>query len=323
MIDWAARVDELAARLAREEGVEDRTALDLLLSSLIDCPRTPTVWLILETNWYARNCLEGWFSFGREWVPHSLARLRARYPWREIEGEINRFLETPEHRRLFIECDFERYPYFSRLTQAHFILQRTLRVRSLMKRTAEPAALVDQMVADRRRDELQAATRWITDDHARLRPVDPPEFIPPPDFLYYAELLQKLAPWYPDWGQLLKALTGLAVRRAYLYGRRQTDETDYAAMARVIQDSIPVWIAKALRILLEGQTKCLTVEARMGLEEKTRRSGHGAHLELVRLHRAHIIGYNNSSQAWYLAPAHKQGVRLALDGGAFAEARAA
>jgi hypothetical protein len=57
--------------------MEDRTALEILLSALVPCPRTPALWLIIETNWYSRRCDNAWFAFGGEWAPYSLGELRS------------------------------------------------------------------------------------------------------------------------------------------------------------------------------------------------------------------------------------------------------
>jgi hypothetical protein len=241
-----------------------------------------------------------------------------RSPWREIEAEMKRMVDDPAAQRLFVECDYERYPVFHRLTQAQYILQRALRIRTRSPRTAEPLNSLDQRDQQRRSDTLNAAARYALEDHAGLRPGDPPRFVEPPNFLYHVELLQRLAPWFPDWKILVQSFALVAVRRAYLHGRAETDETDNRAMARVLRDSIPPWIAKALRPLLEGPSKTQTIEKHMQLEEKTRRSGHGAHRELVRLHRAGIVWWNKQAQHWDLVEKHRDGIRAALENRAFA-----
>lgn len=316
MLDWASRVDDLADKLAREHAVEDRLAVEILLSALVDCPRTATTWLILETNWYDRECDDAWFSFGNQWTPCSLSRLRVRSPWRGVEAEMKRMLDE-DGRLLFVECDYQRYPMFHRLTQAQYILQRALRIRTQAPRSPDPLRALDDMDRIRRSDELSAATRYALEDHAGLRPINPPRFIEPPNFLYHVELVQRLAPWYHDWKLLLESFALIAVRRAYLHGRLETDETDIRAMARVLRDSIPPWIAKALTMLLEEPRKTKTLEAHMGLEEKTRRSGHGAHRELVRLHRGGIVWWDKQAQHWEIVEKHRDGVRAALDSRAF------
>lgn len=321
MLVWQERVDYLVDHLAREYAIYDRPAIEILLAALIHCPRTASSWITLETNWYSRDCQDAWFSFGDSWVPTAWPRLRARSPWRETEAEMKEMLDSPSDERLFIEPDYERYPYYNRLTQAQYFLQRSPRLRTRSMRAADPLRSLDKFNQDRRADELAAATRYVLEDRVEARPADPPRFREPQAFFYYLELLQRLAPWYPDWHAIVKAFALIAVRRAYLYGRRETDESDHQAMARLVADSIPPWIAKALRILLDGPAQAQTLEKHMGLEEKTKRSGHGAHRELVRLHRHKIIWWNRFQQNWNLKDEHREGVRTALDGGAFSVER--
>ena len=113
--------------------------------------------------------------------------------------------------------------------------------------------------------------------------------------------------------QIRSSFALIAVRRAYLLGRAETDESDNRAMARVLQDSIPPWVAKALALLLDAPSQTQTLEKRMALEEKSRRSGHGAHRELVRLHRGGIIRWNKLAQHWALVDEHRQGISAALE----------
>ena len=252
MIDWDARIAELAATLERDYAMSDREAVEILLAALVNCPRTPSTWLVLETNWYARRCTDAWFSFGESWTPETLPRLRARSPWREIEAEINQWLENPSDDHLFVEPDYERYPRFHRLTQARYLLQRTLRIRARSKRIGEPLYSLDKYAQERRADELAAATRFVLEDRAQARPTDLPRFLEPPDYLYHVELIQRLAPWYEDWNTLVRSFALIAVRRAYLFGRTETNAEDNAAMARIARDSVPPWISKALWVLLDG-----------------------------------------------------------------------
>lgn len=317
MLDWTARIDDLADKLAREYAMDDRGAVEILLSALVNCPRTSSSWLILETNWYSRDCLEAWFSFGEQWVPCSLPRLRARSPWREVEAETKKWLDDSSDERLFVEPDYERYPRFHRLTQAQFLLQRSLRIRTRSARAADPLHSLDKYEQDRRTGQLAAATRYVLEDRVQARPQDPPRFIEPPNFLYHVELIQRLAPWYPDWHTLVKAFALLAVRRAYLFGRTETNGGDNQAMARVLRDSIPPWVTKALQLLLDGPSKTQTIEKHMALEEKSRRSGHGAHRELVRLHRNGLIHWNKLAQHWIIQENHRQGIHLALEAKTF------
>jgi len=316
-IDWESRIAELAAKLAREYTMADRLVLEILLAALIDCPRTPAVWLILETNWYSRDCMDGWFSFGETWLPNSLPRLRSRFPWRMVEEEIQEWLDSPSDPRLFIEPDYDRYPYFHRLTQGSFLLQRSLRVRTRTNRSVDPLAALDTRNEERRKDELTAATDMVLRDRAGLRSADPPVFRQPVDFLYQLETLQRLAPWYLDWGILVKSFASLAIRHAYLFDRRETGAAENLAMARVAADSVPIWIAKAIRLLAQGPARPQTLETAMCLEEKTKRSGHGAHRELVRLRRGGIVRWNMTNMSWSLADAHRDAVISLVEGRGF------
>src|SRR5215475_11632568 len=105
MVDWAGRIDERMHKLATEHGVDDRAAVEVLLSAQIACPRTASTWLILETNWFSRECLDAWFSFGESWIPIALPTLRARQPWRSIEEQTKEWLDNPSDERLFVEPD--------------------------------------------------------------------------------------------------------------------------------------------------------------------------------------------------------------------------
>src|SRR5215471_18607501 len=173
-MDWANRIDDLADLLAREYAIYDRPAIEILLAALIHCPRTASSWLILETNWYSRDFSEAWFSFGESWSPRSWPRLRARSPWRETEAEMKEMLENASDEHVFIEPDFERYPYFNRLTQAPFFLLRSLRLRTKSMRAADPLRSLDKYNQDRRADELSAATRYVLEDRIHARPTNPP-----------------------------------------------------------------------------------------------------------------------------------------------------
>ena len=64
MLDWGSRIDELEHLISREYAVNDRMAVEVLLAGLINCPRTASIWTILETNWYSRYCEDAWFAFG-------------------------------------------------------------------------------------------------------------------------------------------------------------------------------------------------------------------------------------------------------------------
>jgi hypothetical protein len=323
MIDWEARIDLLMDLLSREHAISDRQCVEILLSALVHVPRTASCWLILETNWFSRDCQDAWFSFGEIWTPISLARIRARSPWREIEAETIEWLNAPSDERLFVECDYDRYPRFHRLTQAQYLLQRSLRVRTRSARAADPLRSLDQRAEDRRADELQAAASYVLEDRAQARPGDPPRFIEPPDFLHSVELVQRLSPYYPDWRQLVQSFALVGLRRAYLFGREETNAEDYRIMARAARDSIPPWIAKTIALLLEGPSTTQTIEKAMALEEKRIRSSHGCHLEMLRLRRNGLVKWNPAKMHWTVAAEHAEGLATVIGGSAFGTERSA
>jgi hypothetical protein len=109
MLDWGARSDDVAFFVATQYRMEDRQALEILLSALIPCPRTPALWLVLETNYYRRSCESAWFSLGASWPVCSLGEIRSRRPHRDVKREITAWLEDSlDIPRLFIEPDFDR-----------------------------------------------------------------------------------------------------------------------------------------------------------------------------------------------------------------------
>ena len=318
MIDWTARVDAVIALLAAEYRMDDREAAEILLASLVECPRTRSLWLVIETNWYSRYCEYAWFSFGQTWIPRSLAQIRARTPWREIEAMVTELLDQPEMERLFVEPDFERYPSYSRVSNALFILDRALRVRTIHRRAPAAAQLaLDEREEERRADLVSAAVRSLVEVPAGARGDVPPRFQEPANFIYYAELVHRLSPWFRDWQTLVKALGLLAVRHAHLYGRKETSDDDYRVMARAAGDSVPPWIAKAIGMLLKQPARFTAIEKHMLLEEKKHRSGHGAYQELGRLRRNGLIQWNQQKMEWRLVEEHRAGLEAVLSGRAF------
>jgi hypothetical protein len=47
MLDWSGRLDDLLFFLSSAYKIEDRQAVEILLSALIPCPRTPSFWTVL------------------------------------------------------------------------------------------------------------------------------------------------------------------------------------------------------------------------------------------------------------------------------------
>jgi hypothetical protein len=205
MIDWSARIDELAFHLTSQYCMEDRAALEILLSALVCSPRTPALWLVLETNWYRRDCKYAWFSFGETWLPESLPLLRATRP-RNANQLIAAWLADPPAPRLFVEPVYDgRLPHYRRIHELSFLLAREFRVRviSTLDGVTRPA---DERHQQNRADRLRALTADVLEDRVGAHPPDPPAWKEPRDFLYYTELVVRLAGRHFDYGQTACAL---------------------------------------------------------------------------------------------------------------------
>src|SRR5215469_15692954 len=201
MLDWSARLDNLAFHVATQYRMEDRAALEILLSALVPCPRTMPIWLILETNWFSRDCAPAWFSLGETWLPESLPLLRAMRP-RNANQLIAAWLAEPPVPRLFVEPDYDRrLPHYRRIHEISFLLARTLRLRviSTLDGVTRPA---DERQQQNRADRLRALTADVLEDRAGARPLDPPSWNEPRNFLYYTELAVRLAGRHSDYGQI-------------------------------------------------------------------------------------------------------------------------
>jgi hypothetical protein len=311
MLDWSARLDELNFFLNTTYKVDDAQAVAILVSALVDCPRTQPVSLILETHWHCRECHAAWFSFGQTWKPQSLGQLRSLRP-RNANQAITAWLDQPPQPSLFVEPDFMQRPNWRRISQSPFLLGRSLRLRSVS--APHGATLpVDEQRERQRADQLRALTADVLQDRAGARPLDPPVWREPPAFLYHTEIAQRLGGWHQDWGQTASALRTLAVHHAYLHGRSEIEETDWSLLARVAADMIPPWVHRAVRYLSaarDHQAETRTLAREMRLEPSH-------HPECARLHSRGLFTYNQSAQIWGLVPDHIRGVEDVVAGRAF------
>jgi hypothetical protein len=312
MIDWEERIDELVLFLSREYRVEDRAAVEVLLAALIDCPRTPALWIVIETGWFQRECSPGWFAFGGHWVPESLPALRLLRPrWanRRIDAWI-----ADERSHLAVEPDYHRLHRWHIRVDSPSLLTRTLRLR--VPATSDGATRpIDLRASDARTQRLYALASDVLDDRASARPPDPPVWREPANFLYLVEIACRLGGRSPDYGQIAHALRALAVRRAWLLGRSQVDETDLAILARALNDSIPPWIMRLFRHLENAPDHRAPAET---LQDVMRVEGPDNH-ELARLGGAQLLKYQRG-HVWSLVPTHAPAVSLLIAGRAFSPA---
>ena len=314
MIDWAARIEALTDVLRRQHALNDRLAIEAMLSALIDCPRTPASWLLLETPWYGHDCENGWFSFGKSWTPVSMKHMRRYLPSQKKVEQVRQWVEDNENSsRLFIEPDYRIYPPFSR--HLDNVLQRCLRIRTRPARTNAPLMEVDEREQERCRAELATYTSAILRDPTGSRPKEPPRFIEPPEFLYYFELLQRLAPFYQDWRLLIRSFAALAIRHAHLHSRTETGPAENVLLARVVSDSVPPWVASTLMVLIEGPVNTLGIEKAMQLGNKYHRTFYGPQAEMERLRKGGIVEF--SRPLWHIHSRHREGVKILLEGRAF------
>jgi hypothetical protein len=252
MIDWNARIDDLMEALERHWGINDRTVVECLLAAQLNVPRTPVTWIVLETPWYDRHCEHGWFSFGGIWPVMSMAYIRHSGQAYQMRSWSEIWLTQPKA-RLFIEPDFQAlWKQPSRLPQYRFITQRALRFRTPLPKTDFPLRTLDFVESAKVQTEVGLLAKKILNDPTGARSPVPPKFRPNFNFCYHLEVLQKLSPFYSDWNVLATTFAAMAVRRAHLFGRTATDESDLAALSRMASDMVPQWIALAFERLSLG-----------------------------------------------------------------------
>lgn len=314
MIDWDAHIDDLMHLLSVQHAINDRLAIEVLLSAAIACPRTCASWIILETPWHDRRFENAWFGLGGNiWRPTPLKKMRSTGS-AKFKAIVDQWLEGDEA-HLFIEPECERYVGCCFLSEAPLVQLRSLRIRVPTTRNAGVLRTLDWHARQREDDKVRACVETILEDRIGARPDDPPKFIQPPWFLFYAELLQRLNPWFIDWRVLLITLAGIAVRHAYLHGLTETGPQQSAVLARVAADSIPPWIANALCMLLDkGLTPTGSLIMSMGL----RTSGNPKYGALHELHRLRQNGIIDAKRdEWFIIGEFREGIEFLLTGRAF------
>jgi len=209
-------------------------------------PRTPACWLILETNHTAVIANTPGSPSAATWS-HARSPNFARCAPGSPTERIRQWLDHSPQGRLFIEPDFERA---AALQPA---LRKPFSARPLLASPHPAPALGNRFGG--RFPRTGTSHRRVGDPSPsmprRPRPFpfsDPLVFREPPNFLYDAELLHRLAPWFPVWGELLTALASLSVHHAYLRGRNETTEEDWKILSRVAADSVP-WIRRVIHHL--------------------------------------------------------------------------
>jgi hypothetical protein len=235
---------------------------------------------------------------------------------REITAWLEDSLDIP---RLFIEPDFDRRPRVDRLAELPHVWNWSLRLHAISAQPNGATQSVDQRAEEMRADRLAALVRTALEGNIGARPMDPPRWNEPPQFHYHWELVQRLSGWYRDPGELMSPLRVLAVRHAFLHGRYEVAEEDWRVLARVLADTVPPWIARAvwcLRSAPDARVKPLVLARTMRIRDDTESAGYGKE-ELRRLHEVKLIEWNSQQRVWKLASEYAAGIDQVIGGHAF------
>jgi hypothetical protein len=246
MNPYPQRIEELHQCLESRYGQRDRQATEILLIAMLDpaITRTRRPWIMIETDWPRREFHDAWFAFGAVGdaiIPKSLALARiARAQAGEAimqEWLAGRRAGTPG---IFVEAEWRRLPRSGgshggnlwRITHSYAVLL----AQCVRLRVAHPRSnIATRFDTDADGAELCRLTRRVLDNEFR-RTAAPKADPLPPSFLYWCELLQKVAPCQTDWESLTGGLASAARGIATLYcdGR----SADWRAAERIMRDTI-------------------------------------------------------------------------------------
>ena len=284
MNPYPARIAELHDFLAEKYAMRDTQAADLLLISLmyidIDMryeglgPRTENrgrvtrPWFIVETDYPSRDTKYAWFSLGGEEVVARSLAVQRLSRLQKCEEVISSWLEERDaggpailtdsewRRLLVIEQPLARYeghmPIGWRTIASNayrLLLSTCLRLR--VEHPRGPAALRGADETEANRIELARLVRRVLDNGMRTGTEGRGPRSAPMDadlesrFLYWCELLQRVAPAQSDWEALTGGLAAVGRGTAILYNEDR--EFDRIAVQRVMRDSIPYLTEWVLR----------------------------------------------------------------------------
>lgn len=260
MNPYPERIEELHRILAERFGQTDRQATEVVLAAHVTpaISRTRCPWIVIETDYPSRDTDGAWFNLSGGTratghpVPKSLAVPRVLYP-RESELTLQEWTnqrQDPAAVGVFVESEWRRPVDMGGrgLNMSGAVVSRPS---WRMWRNQTYAALLAQCVRlrvthpksgigfniDRDADlaALRTAARRVLDPEFRpaVRQTEPV----PASFLYWCELLQRLAPIQTDWDALTGALVGIGRNIAYLYADGRP--ADWRAVERVMRDTIP------------------------------------------------------------------------------------
>lgn len=313
MIDWNGRIDDLMSFLDREWKISDRDVVEMLLAAMVDCPRTPPLWVVLETPWYDVETRHAWFSFGGLVETASLPRMRRIGFHSEAMDTAQRWLNDPKP-LVLVEPEWDKFWTANRLPQYEFVQQRALRLRTPLPKTDIAFRTLDSEDGLKLAAELAHYARKCVSDPTRDRSPNPPKFRLPPDLCYHLELVQKMSPFYRDWNLVAAMVGGMAVRRAHLYGRTETDEDDMRVISRLMADMIPVWVAILIERLCCGPVRTANLYRTMGMGMIGSYRIKRAAIEVFRLFAEGVIMRRKEHDTWTYNERHVMAMRNVIDG---------
>ena len=272
MNPYPERIEELHEFLAARYGQRDREATEILLACLLDSTiagvRKP--WLILETDFMSRETEPGWFSFGGTAATRSIASVRIERPARAQELITEWFDErsnNPNRDGIFVEAEYRsgapprrtrRYysaepfaTYRAAVRDQYTLLLAT----TLRLRVAYPKGGIALRGTDcNDHAELGKLARRALDNSFRNRITHP---LPVPDgFLYWCEVMQKLAPQMNDWDALTGQIAAVGRNVPLLYNDGRP--FDKRSAERIIRDVIPHATREIMEETIRGAGKGLT-----------------------------------------------------------------
>jgi hypothetical protein len=249
MNPYPERIEELHRWLDARFGQKDRQATEILLTGLLDpgLTRRKRPWMIVETDYPNRDTSEAWFGLGGEAVVRSLAVPRVMRS-QLCEETLTSWISTRRGGAtgLFVDAEWRRLPdrlpssqlwtkvgWRQMMTRTYAVLMAMcVRLRVVHPRSSYAA------LADRHADlsELGRRARRVLDNGHRSAVSDEPATLPPA-FMYWCELLQRIAPLQTDWESLVGNLTAIATGVSLLYSDGRGP--DWSATERVMRDCIP------------------------------------------------------------------------------------
>lgn len=269
---YTDRISELHDFLASRYGQRDTQATEILLAAQLPVAitRARRPWIILETDYPSRDTTDAWFSFGTV-VPSyclSVPRVQRHDPAETMLESWIADRQKPDNGMLFVEPEWRKLVNKSRVMNWQLdstyalLMSMCVRVRVAHPR-GEIGLQLDRTVD---KQELARLTRRVYSDRDTMQtreqhPARKPSVLAPlgghgqeadrmtvpPSFLYWCEMLQKLAPRQHDWESLTGQIASVAHGISYLYNDGRAPAWD--AAERLIRDMIPATTAWIIQMI--------------------------------------------------------------------------